>query len=146
MVRGRAGDRVGSAGGGAWGVKEALHLVTRELARPFEMHLPVCSLRAAAGKFGEGQAVEEEGWVEVPGMRLRQGVFVTEVVGKSIEPRIPDGSVCIFRAPIPGSRQGTIVGVQHHSIHCPETGGRYTLNGTKPRRLPIRRAVGATLA
>ena len=108
-------------------MKEALHLVTRELARPFEMHLPVCSLRAAAGKFGEGQEVEEDGWVEVPDMRLREGMFVAQVVGKSMEPRIPDGSYCVFRAPVQGSRQGKIVLVQHHSIDDAEIGGRYTI-------------------
>ena len=108
-------------------VKEALRLVTREIARPFETHLPVYSLRAAAGKFGEGQEVEEEGWVEVSSMRLREGMFVAQVVGKSMEPRIPDGNHCIFRAPVQGSRQGKIVLVQHHSIHDSETGGRYTV-------------------
>jgi hypothetical protein len=108
-------------------VTEALRLVSRELARPFASHLPVYSLRAAAGKFGEGQEVEEAGWVEVPGMRLREGMFVARVVGKSMEPRIPDGSYCVFRAPVQGSRQGKIVLVQHHSIQDSETGGRYTV-------------------
>jgi len=108
-------------------VKEALRLVSRELARPFEMHLPVYSLRAAAGKFGEGQEVEEEGWVEVSGMRLREGMFVAQVVGKSMEPKIPDGSHSIFRAPVQGSRQGKIVLVQHHAIQDPDTGGRFTV-------------------
>jgi SOS-response transcriptional repressor LexA len=108
-------------------VREAIRLVSHEVARPFETHLPVYSLRAAAGKFGEGQEVEEEGWVEVSGMKLREGMFVAQVVGKSMEPRIPDGSYCVFRAPVQGSRQGKIVLVQHHGLHDPETGGRYTV-------------------
>lgn len=117
-------------------IKRGLRLVARELARPFETHLPVYSLRAAPGKFGEGQDVEEEGWVEVPGRRLRQGMFVVQVVGKSMEPRIPDGSYCIFRAPVEGSRQGRIVLVQHRSIHDPETGGSYTVKRYRSVKLP----------
>jgi hypothetical protein len=33
-------------------------------------------------------------------------MFVAHVVGRSMEPLIPDGSLCIFRAPVTGSRQG----------------------------------------
>ena len=33
-------------------------------------------------------------------------MFVAQVVGRSMEPLIPDGSYCIFRAPVVGSRQG----------------------------------------
>jgi len=117
-------------------VTVALRLVTREVARPFETHLPVYSLRAAAGKFGEGQEVEEEGWVEVLGMRLREGMFVAQVVGKSMEPKIPDGSYCIFRAPVEGSRHGKIVLVQHHAIQDPDTGGRFTVKRYVSEKVP----------
>lgn len=54
-------------------------------------------------------------------------MFVAQVVGKSMEPRIPDGSYCVFRAWPEGSRQGKIVLVQHHEISDPDTGGRYTV-------------------
>jgi|SRR6185312_6467631 len=75
--------------------------------RPFVTHLPVYGLRAAATKFGEGMDGEQEGWVRVPeGMRLSEGMFVAHVVGRSMEPLIPDGSACIFRAPVTGSRKG----------------------------------------
>ncbi len=33
-------------------------------------------------------------------------MFIAQVVGRSMEPLIPDGSHCIFRAPVVGSRQG----------------------------------------
>lgn len=115
--------------------RRALSVVARELARPFESHLPLYSLRAAAGKFGEGQDVQEEGWVEVPGRRLREGMFVAQVVGKSMEPRIPDGSYCVFRAPVEGTRQDKIVLVQHHQIYDPETGGRYTVKRYRSRKV-----------
>ena len=73
--------------------------------RPFITHLPVFGLRAAATKFGEGMDVEQDGWVRAPeGLRLQEGMFVAHVVGRSMEPLIPDGSLCIFRAGVAGSR------------------------------------------
>jgi SOS-response transcriptional repressor LexA len=36
-------------------------------------------------------------------------MFVIRVVGRSMEPRIPDGSLNVFRTPVVGSRQGRIV-------------------------------------
>jgi SOS-response transcriptional repressor LexA len=74
--------------------------------KPYETHLPVYSLRAAATKFGEDSAVDVEEWRRVPGLRLSEGMFLAHVVGRSMEPLIPDGSLCVFRAPVVGSRQG----------------------------------------
>lgn len=75
--------------------------------RAFVTHLPLYTLRAAATKFGEGMGVEEESWVRAPeNLRLTEGMFAAHVTGRSMEPLIPDGSVCIFRAPVTGSRNG----------------------------------------
>ena len=75
--------------------------------RPFVKHLPLYSLRAAATKFGEQMEVEELDWLRVPGARrLTPDMFVAQVVGRSMEPLIPDGSFCIFRSAVTGSRQG----------------------------------------
>lgn len=73
--------------------------------RPFITHLPVFGLRAAATKFGEGMDVEQSGWIRAPeGLRLQEGMFVSRVEGRSMEPLIQDGSDCIFRAGVTGSR------------------------------------------
>jgi len=90
-------------------------------------YLPVYSLEAACGNFGEGRVVGEEGWVKVSGTKLSRNMFVSRVKGKSMEPRISDNSLCVFRAPVVGSRQNKIVLVQHNSISDPENGGRYTV-------------------
>ncbi|HEX4275906.1 MAG TPA: S24 family peptidase [Bryobacteraceae bacterium] len=75
--------------------------------RPFVTHLPLYGLRAAATKFGEGTDSGQEGWVRAPEhLRLTEGMFVARVVGRSMEPLISDGSACIFRAPVTGSRKG----------------------------------------
>lgn len=80
---------------------------------PFRTHLPLYSLRAAAGGFGEDAEVRQEDWVEAPeDLRLSADQFVAHVVGDSMEPLIPAGSLCVFRKPRAGSRHGKIVLVQ----------------------------------
>jgi len=95
----------------------------------FRTHLPLYTLRAAAGKFGADEEVEaeEEDWVRAPeGLRLTEGMFVAHVEGRSMEPRIPDGSLNIFRGPVVGSRQGKIVLVELIGVHERFTVKRYT--------------------
>ena len=92
----------------------------------FATHLPVYSLEAAAGYFGAGRDVEIEGWVEVAG-RLDETMFVSLVRGRSMEPRISDRSLCVFRRVRPGTRKGKIVLAQHRDIEDPDTGGSFTV-------------------
>jgi len=90
--------------------------------------VPLLTLKAAAGAFGDPSTVEPDGWVEPSTRRrLRPGMFVAQVIGRSMEPRIPDGAWCLFQSPVEGARQGRIVLVQHRDIHDPETGGSYTV-------------------
>jgi SOS-response transcriptional repressor LexA len=80
---------------------------------PFVTHLPRYSVAVAAGKFLENREVEAEGWEEAPpGLRLTPEMFVAQIAGRSMEPRIPDGSLCVFRANVTGSRQGRLVLVE----------------------------------
>ncbi|HSS78272.1 MAG TPA: S24 family peptidase, partial [Thermoanaerobaculia bacterium] len=91
---------------------------------------PLVPLKAAAGAFGDPQHVEDDGfeWVAVETKRrLRPGMFVAQVVGKSMEPAIPDGAYCLFVAPVAGSRQGKTVLVQLRDATDPESGERYTV-------------------
>ena len=93
--------------------------------------VPLVPLKAAAGAFGDPQHIAEDDdfeWVSMDSRhRLSRGMFVAQVVGKSMEPAIPDGGWCLFRAPVGGSRQGKIVLVQLRDSIDPETGQRYTV-------------------
>ena len=94
--------------------------------------VPLVPLKAAAGAFGDPQTVpdepEWENWVTVEtGRKLRPGMFVAQVVGHSMEPAIPDGSHCLFAAPVQGTRQGKNVLVQLRDTSDPESGERYTV-------------------
>ena len=90
--------------------------------------LPFYSLKAACGYFGEGEEVEEQGWIHVDGMgKLNRNMFVVKASGDSMEPTIHDGDYCVFRANPAGSRQGKIVLVQNHMPFDPEYGGSYAI-------------------
>jgi SOS-response transcriptional repressor LexA len=54
-------------------------------------------------------------------------MFVAQVVGKSMEPTIPDGSYCLFAMPVGGTRQGKIVLVRLRDATDPESGERFTV-------------------
>lgn len=114
-----------------------LGLVTREEAEPYVRHVPVMTLEAAAGRFLENRPVEEQGWVEVEGVRLREGYFAAHVRGRSMEPLIPDGALCLFRAPVEGSRDGKVVLVQLAGAEDPEGGGRYTVKRYRSEKVEV---------
>ena len=94
---------------------------------PFRTHLPLYSVRAAAGSYGEALEPEAEGWVETPaGLRLQRDMFVAHVTGRSMLPRIPPDSLCVFRGgeALAGSREGKLVLVENYG----EPGeNRYTI-------------------
>lgn len=82
--------------------------------------------------------IDEDGfeWVKIKSRhRLRPGMFVAQVVGRSMEPSIPDGSYCLFRAPVGGTRQGKTVLVQLRDVTDPETGQRYTVKRYESKKM-----------
>lgn len=90
--------------------------------------LPLYSIKAACGYFGEGEEVEELGWIRVDGLgKLNRNMFVVKAYGDSMEPRIHDGDYCVFRANPAGSREGKILLVQNHVAYDPEYGGSYAI-------------------
>jgi hypothetical protein len=100
--------------------------------RPFVTHLPFYGLRAAATKFGEefdqAEIGEPEAWVRAPlGLRLAEGMFIAQVVGHSMEPLIPDGSYCLFRGPVVGSRQGKRLLIEQTGGRGSDLANRYTV-------------------
>lgn len=101
--------------------------------------VPVIDLRLAAGAFSAPQALEEGAtdWVVLPDwVRPQPGLFVAQVLGESMNRRIPNGAWCLFRANPTGTREGKVVAVQHRSIDDPETGGQYTIKVYSSEKVP----------
>ena len=56
--------------------------------KKFTEYLPVYTLAAACGNFGEGVSAQIEGWIKATGAgRLSRNMFVTKVIGISLVPR-----------------------------------------------------------
>jgi phage repressor protein C with HTH and peptisase S24 domain len=90
------------------------------------------SVRAAAGAFSEPEAVEPAGYITAPTRRaIKPNMFAVAVSGRSMEPLIRDGAICLFR-PLEGrDPDGRVVLIQLRDARDPESGGRYTVKRFK---------------
>lgn len=92
------------------------HRYVKSTVKEYKTHLPLYPIRAAAGGFGKDIDSETEvEWVDVPiGTRkqLRDDEFLVRIEGRSMEPDIPDGSICRFRRYMGGTRKHGIWLVQ----------------------------------
>jgi SOS-response transcriptional repressor LexA len=97
-------------------------------------HVPRYSLRVAAGRLLDNEEIEARDFEEVPPDLRRVGddLFAAEIVGTSMEPLIPNGSVCLFRRFGAGSRQGKLVLVEELGRGAND---RYTVKRYKSGKL-----------
>ena len=102
---------------------------------PFVNAVPLYTLKVAAGRFSDAQAVGEVlqheevvnpsgvEWVALNGRtKPALGLFVAQVVGESMNRRIPNGAWCVWRLEAVGTWEGQIVLAQHEDIADPELG------------------------
>ena len=122
------------------GVVLPFRRLERDEARPFENCVPLYDLKVAAGRFSGEQIVEAapgEGdigdpdqydWVAFEGRtKPSRDIFVAQVVGESMNRRIPNGAFCVWRLNPTGTRQGKVVLAQHRDIQDPEHEGNFTV-------------------
>ncbi|OAN92865.1 AAA family ATPase [Marinobacter sp. EhC06] len=104
-------------------------VVDFESAIPYDGFVPVFDLQAAAGEFsGFQSSADEFQWVKLPEhFATRPGQFVAQVVGESMNKRIPNGAWCLFNENPGGTRNGKIVLVQHRAIEDPDNGSCLTV-------------------
>ncbi|MGA7413590.1 MAG: S24 family peptidase [Bryobacteraceae bacterium] len=86
--------------------------------QPFRTHLPLYSLEVAAGPFrSNADEISAGDWLETPpGLEIDENMFVATIRGRSMEPRIPDGSLCVFRRNVVGSRNNRLVLVRNAEL------------------------------
>ena len=102
----------------------------QHFVKPYVNSVPLVDLKFAAGKFSDIQVIEdsETVWVSLPDIfRPQRGLFVAQVIGESMNRRIPNAAWCLFRSAPTGTRQGKVVVAQHQSIYDPDLGGSYTI-------------------
>ncbi|MBI2167461.1 MAG: HsdR family type I site-specific deoxyribonuclease [Candidatus Omnitrophica bacterium] len=99
-----------------------------------EGYLPVYDLRVAATSFKEQPTPEPIVWKPVKNRKLNGDMFIAQVVGKSMEPKIPDASFCLFRFERGGSRNGLVVLAESRLVTDPETHQSFTVKRYKSEK------------
>jgi transcriptional regulator with XRE-family HTH domain len=94
--------------------------------------VPVLTLRAASSSLGGvAQAAGVIGWVMLPRNEPSKDQFVAEVRGKSGEPRVQSGALCLFGPPGARPFRDRILLVSHDSFADDELGGPLALKRVK---------------
>ena len=105
-----------------------LRVLDFEKVKPYKNAIPLVDIQAAAGTFRQNQQHSELTWVEAPqSIRISEGDFICKVIGESMNKRIPNGSLCLFKSYTGGSRNGKIVLVQSTNIQDADFGSGYTV-------------------
>jgi len=112
-------------------VEETEKQVIRPLIHPEYKpgFIPLYTIRAACGYFGEGRLPEEDGWIDATGLGFTPDPkrhFAVHAKGDSMLPKIKDGDICIFEWYTAGSRNGEIV-LSQISEYDDAYDGRYTI-------------------
>jgi len=105
--------------------------------KPWENAVPVLDLKVAAGDFSDAQSLEEEAveWVALADhIRIGPGMFVAQVVGESMNRKVPNGAWALFTTEYRGSRQGRIVLAERNELGDPDDSGRFTLKTYDARK------------
>jgi SOS-response transcriptional repressor LexA len=89
--------------------------------------IPLYDFYAAAGSFSELQSEKTYTYIEVPEKYSANDYFACEVIGESMNRRIPNGSICIFKKESGGSRNGKIVLVENRDIHDQDFNSGFTV-------------------
>lgn len=94
--------------------------------------IPFYPIEIAAGNFAESEVVEKpEQWVDITKTNysgvLSKDLFISQVHGHSMEPLIPDGSYCLFKYGVVGSRNNRVVLVKKDGIIDPDLQTSFTV-------------------
>jgi DUF2075 family protein len=103
-------------------------IVPFDKVKPYVNAIPLVDISAAAGNFSDLQIHTDFDWIELPlNISAKKGHFVCQVIGESMNQRIPNGSYCLFKQDDGGSRNGKIVLVESIHIQDSDFGSGYTV-------------------
>lgn len=101
---------------------------TPQVELKFRNSIPLYNLYAAAGTFSEMQSDKDFTFIDAPtNIKAANGYFACKVVGKSMNRRIPNGSICLFKEYTGGSRNGKIVLVENRDTRDPDFNSAFTV-------------------
>ncbi|MCU7819048.1 MAG: S24 family peptidase, partial [gamma proteobacterium symbiont of Lucinoma myriamae] len=100
--------------------------------KPVATRLPFYPLEIAAGGFAESEVDDySKKWIDINKIYLHRSIdktmFISQVHGHSMEPLIPDGSYCLFKYGVAGSRNSRVVLVKKSGYEDPDTQTSFTI-------------------
>lgn len=104
-----------------------LRILPYEDVKSYINSVPLVDIYAAAGEFSELQITDEDfDWIELPtNVSAKEGYFVCQIIGESMNKKIENGSWCLFKENPVGSREGKIVLAKHYDIQDSDFGAGY---------------------
>lgn len=107
----------------------------------FTTCIPFYPYAATAGTFDHDQCTEDEDlsehakWIPVEDIHITPDLFAMKITGHSMEPKISNGDICIFRrgSALAGTRNGRIMLVKHCDING--TNGQFTVKRYESERV-----------
>ncbi len=96
--------------------------------REFQNCVPLYDVKIAAGGFSDPHHNATCEWVQLPKPFMHsKDFFICRVTGESMNKIIPNGSWCLFKIDLGGTRNGKVVLVQHNKIQDRDYGSGYTI-------------------
>ena len=89
--------------------------------------IPFYNFYAAAGLFSEMQWQKNYTLIEVPEKYASSDYFACQIIGESMNKVIPNGSICLFKIYMGGSRNGKIVLVENFDYQDPDFNSAFTV-------------------
>jgi superfamily II DNA or RNA helicase len=90
--------------------------------------IPLYDFYAAAGNFSELQTEKTFSQIKVPEKyALDSDYFACKVIGESMNRRIPNGSICVFKKYSGGARSGKILLIENYDRQDPDFNSAFTV-------------------
>lgn len=90
--------------------------------------IPLYNFYAAAGTFSEMQSEKDFTLIEIPeNIKTSDGYFACKIIGDSMNRVIPNGSICLFKPPTDGTRNGKIVLIENIDIQDQDFNSAFTI-------------------
>lgn len=108
--------------------EDVIHLEQKDAENKIIHTIPLYDFYAAAGDFSDLQSEKSYTHIEVPEKYAdTDEYFACKVIGESMNRRIPNGSICIFKMYYGGSRSGKILLIENHDIQDTDFNSAFTV-------------------
>lgn len=121
---------------------EKLNFVSEvEDENKYNSYLPFYPIEVAAGNFTDSEVMETpSSWLDMTKTNYHgvqaQDLFITQITGHSMEPLIPNGSYCLFKYGVVGSRNNRVVLVKKDGIIDPDLQTLFTIKRYFSKKIP----------